>query len=196
MLNSIINKALLGALLVAGLCGAPSRGAAEAGVYTTVRALLSEVFRDSERVSYVRVTPDDEERSHIEARLGRPLPRGEYTVYVATTAGAVDGYAVFDEERGQHELISFGTFFDARGEITRVEVLAYREAYGDGIRAERFRRQFVGRDATSRFRPGQEIDAISGATISSRAMCTGVERASVLVHEMVVPSAKRMLAAR
>ncbi|MET0385661.1 MAG: FMN-binding protein, partial [Polyangiales bacterium] len=79
-----------------------------------------------------------------------------------------------------HEPISFGTFFDPQGVITRVEILAYREPYGDGVRAERFRKQFLGRSAKSTFRPGADIDAISGATISSRSLCIGVERAAVL----------------
>ena len=38
----------------------------------------------------------------------------------------------------------FATFFDCDGRVTRVEVVAYREPYGDGIRSQRFRKQFVG----------------------------------------------------
>ena len=92
-------------------------------------------------------------------------------------------------------MISFATFFDPAGRVTRVEVIAYREPYGDGIRADRFRRQFVGKTAQSGFAPDRDIDAISGATISSRSLCVGVQRASLLLEETLLHSGT-VLAAR
>lgn len=194
MLQTIINKRLALLALPAALLCAPIGAQAEAGARDP-RALLAEQFHASDRVTYVRVAPQGGERTAIERKLGVPLPRGEYTFYVATTGTRVDGYALFDDERGQHELISFATFFDAHGRITRVEVIEYREPYGDGIRAARFRHQFVGRTAASGFRPDDDIDAISGATISSRAMCVGVKRASVILDQMLL-SGGSMLAAK
>jgi Na+-translocating ferredoxin:NAD+ oxidoreductase RnfG subunit len=82
----------------------------------------------------------------------------------------------------------FATFFDGEGRVTRVEVVAYRERYGDGIRSQRFREQFVGKQATSGFRPGHEIDVISGATLSARAMAKAVKRATLLLHDTVLTS--------
>ena len=191
MLKSIISKTLtVGVVLSFGL---PLPARAEA--FFTLRELLATHFKSSARVSYVQVRPSAEQRQHVERRLGRALSKRDYTFYVATTGSRVDGYALFDEERGQHELISFGTFFDPEGRVTGVEVLAYREPYGDGIRAERFRKQFVGRRANSGFSPERDIDAISGASISSRSMCAGVERASVLLDETLLKD-KTVLAAR
>ena len=166
-----------------------------AEVFFTTRNLLSDQFRRSERVSFMQVKPTAEQAQRIEQRLGRRLPKREYTFYVATSGGKVDGYALFDEEKGQHEPISFATFFDAEAKVTRVEIVAYREPYGDGIRAERFRRQFVGKGARAGFAPDRDIDAISGATISSRSMCAGVQRASVLLEETLAHS-RATLAAR
>jgi electron transport complex protein RnfG len=160
-------------------------GPVEAIDYFSPQALLSEQFHGSERVTYLRVKLAAAERAQVESRLGRPLPKPEYTFFVATSHGQVDGYALFDEQLGLHEPISLGTFFDAAGRITRVEVVAYREPFGDGVRAERFRHQFVGRDARSQFRPGSDIDAIAGATISSRSMCVAVARAAALLDVAV-----------
>lgn len=173
----------LGCLTVGAVC-LPSR--AEAQVFHSVRSLLGSEFRGSDSVSFVRVTPTTPQRSQIEQRLGHRLDKDEYVFYVASTDGQVDGYALFDQERGQHELIDFATFFDPRGNITRVEVVAYREPYGEGIRAERFRRQFVGRNAESGFRSGRDIDVISGATISTRAMSRAVQRATLLLRTTVL----------
>jgi len=197
MLKGIINKAhALGLVgLLAVVCPLAMPHAARAESFYSVRQLLAEQFKSSERVSFVRVQPTAEQSTHLAAHLGHALPRREYTFYVATTAGKVDGYALFDEEPGQHQPISFATFFDAKGHVTRVEIVTYREPYGDGVRSPRFREQFVGRSATSGFAPDRDIDAISGATISSRALCVGVKRAAVLLDELVV-KADPMLAAR
>jgi electron transport complex protein RnfG len=185
MLKSIFSKAWMAALACLGLLLAQP-GSARAEVFFTVRDLLAQQFKQSERVTFVHARPTPEQRQHLEQRLGERLSKGDYVFYVATTGSHVDGYALFDEERGQHELINFGTFFDAEGRVTRVEVMAYREPYGDGIRAERFRKQFIGRTARSAFAPDKGIDAVSGATISSHSMCAGVQRASVLLDEMLL----------
>lgn len=204
MLKSNINKGLvarrtarhsIAALALALGCLLLWSRPANAEVYFSVRDLLADQFKSSERVTFVHVKPTAAQRAHLQQRTGRTLAKDDYVFYVATTHGKVDGYALFDEERGQHELIGFGTFFDADGRVTRVEVTAYREPYGDGIRGERFRKQFVGRSAHSTFAPEKDIDAVSGATISSRSMCAGVERASALLEETLLHSAP-VLAAR
>jgi len=169
---------------------------ADSQVFHSLRGLLSSQFQDSERVAFVEVRPRGSQRRQIESRLGHRLEKDTYTFYVARTHGRVDGYALFDEERGQHEDISLATFFDATGHVTHVEVVAYREPHGDGIRRERFRRQFVGRDASSGFRPDSDIDTISGSTISVRSMCRAVKRASVLLSETVLAPGGAHLARR
>jgi Na+-translocating ferredoxin:NAD+ oxidoreductase RnfG subunit len=173
---------VVGLLLAIWLCSSVVQGQ----VYFTVQQLLSEQFRASEQVTFRKVNVTDHLRYRIEHELGVKLPKAQYTVYVATSRGKIDGYALFDEERGQHEMIGLATFFDAKGTVTRVEITAFREPHGDGVRAEQFRRQFVGRNAHSGFSPDKDIDAISGATISSRSLCKGVRRATALVQTAVL----------
>jgi electron transport complex protein RnfG len=159
--------------------------AAQSKVFHSVKQLLGTHFRSSERVTFLRVTPDKGARAAIAKRLGQTLPGKTYSFYVAKTKDRIDGYALFDSEIGQHEPIDFATFFDRQGKITRVEVVAYREAYGDGIRSEQFRRQFVGRSGRSGFRINRDIDIVSGATISSKSMARAVQRAAVLLDSTV-----------
>lgn len=154
---------------------------AEAEVYFDVRTLLTQHFQRSERVAFVRVVPSAAERAAIEQRTGRRLARASYNVFVARTASRIDGYAIVDEEIAQHEPIRFAVFFDANGQVTRHEIVEYREAYGGEVRHDRFRRQFVGRGVGSTFRLGDDIDSVSGATLSARSMCAGVQRAVMLV---------------
>lgn len=161
-------------------------GPALAQVYFTVKQLLTEQYKGASAVSFTRVSVDAQLNSIVQGKLGRPLPKAEYVIYVAKQGTETIGYAVFDEERGEHEPIDFATFFDARGSVVRTEVVAYREAYGSEIRRDAFRQQFLGKSASSGFKVGQDIDAISGATLSSESMSRAVQRAAVLVDTAVL----------
>jgi len=185
-MKSVFNKPAL--LLVASMVGSALAAEGHAQVYFSVRGLLADQFRQSEVVDFKRVQLSARAREQIEQELGEKLDKGEYIFYVAHSGESIDGYALFDREIGQHEYIDFAVFFDPRGRVTRVEVVAYREPYGDAIRSHRFREQFVGKAADSGFRPGKDIDIVSGATLSARAMAKAVQRASLLLRGTVLTS--------
>jgi hypothetical protein len=152
-------------------------GAHAEGTYWTTKSLLKSFFKDSERVTFVDIAG-----SELAGHTGRRAPRARYVVFVATTGDRVDGYAVIDEEKGQHQPITFGTQLDAAGKVVRTEIMVYREGQGDEIREARFQRQYRGKGARDGLRFGRDIVAISGATISSRSMTVAVERAVKLVE--------------
>ena len=183
-MKGVFNRALV--LLLAAALSAVLTAPGHAQVYYSVRGLLADQFKKSEVVDFKRVRLSARAREQVERQLGEKLEKGEYIFYVAHSGDDIDGYALFDREIGQHEYIDFATFFDCDGRVTRVEVVAYREPYGDGIRSHRFRNQFVGKSADSRLRPGKDIDVISGATLSAQAMAKAVKRASVLLHDTVL----------
>jgi len=185
-MKGVFNRAALLLAVAVVTFGLAASGHAQ--VYYSVRGLLAEQFRQSDLVDFQRVQLTAERREGIERQLGQKLAKTEYIFYVARSADHVDGYALFDREIGQHEYIDFATFFDCDGRVTRVEVVAYREPYGEGIRSKRFRRQFIGKEADSGFKPGHDIDVISGATLSARAMAKAVKRATLLLHGTVLTS--------
>ena len=164
-------------------------GAAEVraqATYFTPRALLAEFFPKSQLVTYQKFELSAAQRSRVEGLLGYALKKTSYTLYIAKTGEHVDGYAILDEENGQHLPISFAIKLSPGGAVERQEIMVYRERYGDEVRDPRFRQQFVGKTAADPLRPGEEVIAVSGATISSRAMALGVRRALVLFDELVL----------
>lgn len=147
--------------------------AAHAYVYATPDAMRDTFFPGgSARVDWV---PTAAQLETLKARLGY-TPKSGWSMY----EGA-EGYAVFDSQLGQHEPIDMAVLLDPTASVRRVEVLVYREAYGEGVRAEPFRKQFLGLGPTALMRPGKEIRIVSGATISTRSVSTLVKRATALV---------------
>lgn len=164
---------------------APSAAFASATYFTTA-GVLKEFFPKSEKVTYRKIPLSAEHREVLTKRLGYRPGKQEYVVFVALTGDRVDGYAIIDDERGQHEPITFAVKFSPEGVVERHEVMVYREKYGEEIVDSRFRVQFVGKTGKDPLRAGRDIDVVTGATISSRSMAVGVRRAIALVEELVI----------
>ena len=175
-------------LLLLAVLLLPASPARAQAVYWSTRDLLGDFFKTSEKVGYRKFDLSPAERLRIEHRLGYRLPdnKSSYTFFVAETAGRVDGYAFIDDEPGQHLPLTYAVKISPAGTVERQEIVAYREARGDEVRDTRFRSQFVGKTARDALRPGDDVVAVSGATISSRAMATGVKRALVLLDELML----------
>jgi len=86
-------------------------------------------------------------------------------------------------ERGYDGPIQMLVGMDTRGILTRIIVTNHREPYGYfSVELPEFAAQFEGKDIRDRFRYGEDIDAISRATISvtsaSRAIRNSARRAA------------------
>lgn len=91
------------------------------------------------------------------------------------------GILIQGETSGYDGPITFLIGFDAQGAITGIKVLSHTETPGLGgnIETKEFTDRFIGKTGDVGVKTGDanEIDAITGATISSKAMCTGVNQA-------------------
>ena len=174
--------------LLVGICG-PMAARAET-VYHTPRSLLAEFFPKSDNVRFQRygITPALRER--ITHRLGTNLRRDSYVFYIASTGGHIDGYALIDDELGQTEPITFGVKLSPDGTVERTEILIYREPRGDEVRARRFLDQLRGKTVRQPVQAGVDIDAVSGATVSSHAIANGVRRTLILYDELIARGAR------
>lgn len=105
-------------------------------------------------------------------------------VYPAKMDDSIVGYAVKTfSNKGFGGLVWLMVGFDARGNIMDISVLEHKETPGLGTKmdSESFRAQFRGKNP-QQFnikvrKDGGEVDAITAATISSRAFCDALGKA-------------------
>ena len=90
--------------------------------------------------------------------------------------GRYAGSVVVDQVIGKFELISYAVGVDAKGAVTGVEILSYRESHGSEIRLPAWRKQFVGKTLAQPIKTGDDIALISGATLSCSHVTDGVRR--------------------
>ncbi len=82
------------------------------------------------------------------------------------------GWFIIDQVRGKDDWISYAIGIDAKGVVRRLEILECLDNW-DGITIPAWRAQFYGKRRGSRF---DDIQIISGATLSSAQMTAGVKR--------------------
>jgi hypothetical protein len=84
------------------------------------------------------------------------------------------GYAYLGEAASMKRMFDYAVFFDEDLIIKKSKVLIYREDFGRQIGTRRWLGQFEGMGPKSKPRYGQDIAAISGATISASSMTRAV----------------------
>ena len=148
--------------------------ASAAATYWTTPAVLKHFFKSSQRVRAIEVLGSEL------ADAGVTASKGKYLVYIGQSGEVIDGFAVVDDEKGQHMPITFGFLFDLQGRMKDVQIMSYREPYGDEIRDRRFLAQLVGKSKDDALKPGVDVDGVTGATISVRSTTIAARRALVL----------------
>jgi Na+-translocating ferredoxin:NAD+ oxidoreductase subunit G len=106
-------------------------------------------------------------------------PGAKSEIYEGTAGGNVVGLAVKVAPRGYSGEIVMLVGVDPELRIKGMKILSQRETPGLGNNVEKpkFQKQFIGKGVTDAFEPKKDVDAITGATISSRAVCEGVKTA-------------------
>lgn len=144
---------------------------AHAVVYLSVEQAQSNMFPGA------TFTPEfksltKQQVSAIEKASGVDVRNNELKVWRVSTGG----WFVADQVVGKHEYIPFALGLDAQGAVKAVEILEYREAYGDQVRNPAWRSQFAGKKQGAPLTLTKDIQNISGATLSSRHITDGIKR--------------------
>ena len=85
-------------------------------------------------------------------------------------------FFIVDNVLGKHEFITYAALLSAEGSIKGLEILDYRETYGEQIRRPEWRSQFVGKSQVDQLVFEKDILNISGATISCSQITKGMRR--------------------
>jgi Na+-translocating ferredoxin:NAD+ oxidoreductase RnfG subunit len=131
------------------------------------------------------IAQDDASRLSAEAEVR--IDAGEVVLHRGSDGTNATGYAMILDERGRDDPITFAVALTPAGAIRDLEVVTYRARHGGGIRDREFLDQFRGRDDPMRLEVGAGIDAVSGATISSRAAARAARRALAVFRHLHPP---------
>jgi len=165
---------LLPAML--GGVAAPMAQVAYATEYFSVEAAQKALFPDATAFEAVHV--DAATRAAVAQEAGRFA--GEPRIFRVRQGERELGWFIVDEAIGKVELITYALALDAHGVVKGLEIMAYRETHGDGVRLSAWRAQFTGKRSSDPVRLDADIRNISGATLSCRHVTEGVRRLLLL----------------
>jgi len=143
-------------------------------VYLTKKQALAKAFPGADKVDREKKWLTDTQRHAIGKIIGETVEDRRISFYAGRKNGKTLGYMVVDHRIGKSYPITFMVVINPDGTARDVEIMVYREPRGWEVRYESFLRQFFGKDAGSDFR---EINSITGATLSVRAVTKGVQKA-------------------
>ena len=114
------------------------------------------------------------------------------TNLVSKVYASETGYAVEVTPGGFDNTITMMVGVDKAGNVLGIDVVSHTETAGLGAVADAetpagiaFREQFIGKSGSvSVSKDGGEVDSITGATITSRAICAGINAALECVAKM------------
>jgi hypothetical protein len=93
------------------------------------------------------------------------------------------GWFIVDQVRGKDDWISYAIAVDAQGVVRNIEILECLDNYS-GITLPAWRAQFYGKKRGSRF---DDIQIISGSTLSSSQIAAGVKRVLSTIKVVLEP---------
>jgi Na+-translocating ferredoxin:NAD+ oxidoreductase RnfG subunit len=106
-------------------------------------------------------------------------PEGRARSVVSEIRGplGVLGYLVESQVVGRSGPFDIAVLFDEQRTVKRAVVVSYPWTHGRGVSGHSFTCQFEGKDPKDAIEIGTDIDAVTGATISCKAMAQGVREA-------------------
>lgn len=124
---------------------------------------IKEVF-NIEQFTFTEVT--------IESEITKNLPSafGKDNLFKIETNESFLGYAYVSKAFGKVDYFDYLVLLDKELIILKTKILVYREDYGGEIGSKRWLKQFIGKTQNDELRYGDNIAAISGATISVQVM--------------------------
>lgn len=144
---------------------------AQATVFLSVEQAQAQMFPAAHFTPDFR-TLSPEQVAAIEKASGTTVRARQVRAWKVSTGG----WFLADEVIGKHDYIPFAVAIDASGAVKAVEILEYREAYGGEVRNPKWLAQFAGKRAGAALKLGEDVQNISGATLSSKHITDGVRR--------------------
>lgn len=157
----------------------------QAKYFNKVTESMKTFFGDSIQISMNSYKITSEEKAKIKESYKYNIDSLE--IFTAYDSDIIVGYGIVDNVKGKSQPITYLTVIDTLGDVIDVNILVYRESHGEEVQNESFRRQFRGMNAQSKIGIGKDIKSISGATISSRSVTSGVNKI-IRIFEIIKPS--------
>lgn len=157
--------------------GIGTASAGPLGTFFTEESSRKEIFPTYQRVERDSLILNDSTLALAQAVLKCSIPLKPVVFERIQSQDGSFATLYRAQELGKVQLMDFVVALDGEGKVMRVMLTAYRESVGGEVQSKRFLGQFTGKKSGNGLQLNRDIDGISGATLSSRAITLGVRKA-------------------
>jgi Na+-transporting NADH:ubiquinone oxidoreductase subunit NqrC len=161
---------------------------ARATTYFTSATVRQALFPSATQFIDRSVTLTSEQAKAISKASSARVSKSKISAWEARGASGKLGTMFIDQVYGKHEFITYAVALGPDGDVRQIEIMDYRETYGDQIRIPKWRAQFTGKRHGQPLKFTQEIKNISGATLSCLHITDGVRRV-LATYALVIATA-------
>lgn len=144
--------------------------------FLTVAQAQQVLFPDATVFIDAPITLSNAQRDEVKKLAGVAQRQPVQKSWRVEKNGELLGWFMVDDVIGKHDFITYATAISNQGTVVGVEIISYRETHGGQIRQAQWRSNFLGKSLQDRFKLGQDIPNISGATLSCRNVTDGIKR--------------------
>lgn len=109
--------------------------------------------------------------------------RNQMDLFLISEKDSIIGYVYLTKAKGRFDYFDYVILFTNSFEIDLVIVLRYISEYGGEIAAKSWLKQFTGNLSEERVY-GEDVQAISGATISANSITNGINEACRIMQQL------------
>jgi Na+-translocating ferredoxin:NAD+ oxidoreductase RnfG subunit len=151
-------------------------------IKSEVEGIIKSYFGNETRLEFINYEIPVEIRRDVEKKSGQKFFRESIYIWKVYSGEEYIATAAIDNVYGKSQPITFMVLLNRNSEVLLSEIIKYREAYGGQISNKNWLKQFNGKDFSSSFKIGEDINAISGATISVNSITKGIKKITMLIN--------------
>ncbi len=150
--------------------------------YMTIEQAQKQFFPRADGFSSSPLVLSSEQKAFVEKAASIRMRYSSQPIWKVMESGRHVGWVIQDEVFGKHEFITYAVALEVNGTVRGIEILDYRETHGREVRNANWLAQFHGKQHGAPLKLDNDIQNISGATLSCKHISEGVRRILAL-HE-------------
>ena len=146
---------------------------------------IKNLFPDSKSIIHSKYKIPKQSIKYIQNNVKQKFFRPEVNTWVIMSKDSLKYYAILDNVKGKSLPITFLTIFDDSSRVYYNSIIKYREAYGGEVSSKNWLNQFNAYTDSSKYKVGDDISNITGATISVNSITKGIRKLSYLIYQII-----------
>jgi Na+-translocating ferredoxin:NAD+ oxidoreductase RnfG subunit len=152
------------------------------GIKEKTEGIIRSEFGDNVHISFKKIQIPIKVKNKIELAIQQRFFDTSVFLWKISQNDSLIAIGLMDNVYGKAQPITFLTIFTLEGNVHSNHIIKYREEHGGQVSNKDWNKQFVGLNKSSKF---DEIDGISGATISVNSIKKGVKKLMFLFENIV-----------